>query len=124
MGDGKLCHFAVIAVKDFLLEMLRIGAGIMFCALQTHFDPPHGQVAALLFYFPTAGGEITQIVVDAITEAVVQQPFGATFEQRWLRRRCRGTDTMAVLGIPGGSPIISVEEFSQAAVATGRHKGQ
>ena len=123
MGGGEFFHFAVIAVENFLLEMLGIGAGIMFSALQAHFDPAHVQVAVLFFDLPSACGEITQVIIEIVADAVIQEPFGATFEQRWLGRRCCGTVTMAVLGIPGGGPIVGIEELGQAAVAAGRYEG-
>ena len=82
MGDGEFFYFAVIAVENFLLEMLGVGAGIMFSALQAHFDPAHVQVAVLFFDLPSACGEITQVIIEIVADAVIQEPFGATFEQR------------------------------------------
>ena len=123
MDGGEFFHFAVIALENFLLKILGIRAGIMFSALQAHLDTAHVQVAALLFDLPATGGEIAQVIIEVVADAVIQEPFGATFEQRWLGRRCCGTVTMAVLGIPGGGPIVGIEELGQAAVAAGRYEG-
>jgi len=82
MGGDEFFHFAVIAVENFLLKIFGIGAGIMFSALQAHFDTPHVQVASLFFDFPAAGGEVTQVIIEVVADAVIQEPFGATFEQR------------------------------------------
>ena len=46
MSDREFCYFSVVAVKDILLEMIGVGAGIMFSALETHFYAPRAQVAA------------------------------------------------------------------------------
>lgn len=82
MNGGEFFHLAVIAVENFLLKMLRIRAGIMFSALQAHFDAAHGQVTAFFFDLPSAGGEIAQVIIEVVTDAVIQEPFGATFDQR------------------------------------------
>ena len=82
MGGGEFFHFAVIAVENFLLEVLGVGAGIMFSALQAHFDTAHGQVTAFFFGLPPACGEIAQVIIEVVTDAVIQEPFSATLEQR------------------------------------------
>ncbi len=120
MGGGEFFHFAVITVENFLLKMLRIRAGKMFSALQAHFDTAHVQVAALFFDFPAARGEIAKVIIEVTADAVIQEPFDAPFEEGSLWRRCCGTVAMAVLGIPGGGPVIGIEEPGQASVAAGR----
>ena len=71
--DGnEFFHFAVIAVKDFLLKMLGVGAGIMFSALEAHFDPPHVKVVALLFDFPAVRGDVAEVIIETFAQLVVQ----------------------------------------------------
>ena len=82
MGGGEFADFSVIAVDNFLLKVLGIGAGIMFSALEAHFDTAHVQIAALFFGFPAACGEIAQVIIEVVADAVIQEPFGATFDQR------------------------------------------
>ena len=82
MDGAEFADFAVIAVENFLLEMLGVGTGIMFSALQAQFDTAHGQVTAFFFDLPPAGGEISQVIIEVVANAVIEEPFGATFDQR------------------------------------------
>ena len=102
-----------------LLEVFGIWSGEVFVILQGHAVPFFVAVTALFLFLPAAVGPVLKEVVEAIAPAVVEQVFEGCLKEGGGDGSFCFFLTVPIVWKIVGCPVIGIEEFSQAAVATG-----
>jgi len=120
--SGELADPALVPVENFLLEDFRVWPGKVFAALKAHPVAADIQVSSFFFFAPAAGGNLSEIVIQPVSQAVIQQLFTGALEEGRSRSAFRFAVAVKVLGIKTGGPFIGFEEADNAAIAAGRHQ--